>query len=74
MGPFVFHVGTRRRLLGVAYRTVALGERDRALPRDVFRRGVLPLDDTGLRPHRPTATDPSLAPAGRDASYALAPM
>ena len=44
------------------------------LPRDVFRRGALPLDDTGLRPHRPTATDPSLAPAGRDASYALAPV
>lgn len=73
MGLFVLYFGTRRRFPGVAHHTIILGERYRDLLRDVFRRGVLPTGDTSLYLHRPTATDPSLAPPGRDAFYALAP-
>src|SRR5699024_10070341 len=45
----------------------------RGLLDDIFRRKVL-ADDFSLYVHRPTATDPSLAPEGCDAFYALAPV
>ena len=41
--------------------------------RDIFDRKVL-ADDFSLYVHRPTATDPSFAPAGCDSFYVLAPV
>ena len=40
---------------------------------DIFKRKVL-ADDFSLYLHRPTATDPSLAPPGCDAFYVLSPV
>ena len=40
---------------------------------DIFKRKVL-ADDFSLYLHRPTETDPSLAPEGCDTFYALAPV
>jgi len=40
---------------------------------DIFKRHKL-AEDFSLYLHRPTATDPSLAPAGCDTFYALAPV
>ena len=40
---------------------------------DIFERKVL-ADDFSLYLHRPTATDPSLAPPGCDAFYVLSPV
>jgi phytoene desaturase len=40
---------------------------------DIFDRKVL-ADDFSLYLHRPTATDPSLAPQGHDAFYVLSPV
>jgi phytoene desaturase len=73
MSLFVWYFGTRRRYEGVAHHTIALGPRYRGLLDDIFKHHHL-ADDFSLYLHRPTATDPSLAPEGCDAFYALAPV
>jgi phytoene desaturase len=73
MSLFVWYFGTRRRYDDVAHHTILLGPRYRALLEDIFERKVL-AEDFSLYLHRPTATDPSLAPAGCDAFYVLSPV
>jgi phytoene desaturase len=73
MSLFVWYFGTRRRYDDVAHHTILLGPRYRELLRDIFRRHHL-ADDFSLYLHRPTATDPSLAPPGQDAFYVLSPV
>jgi phytoene desaturase len=73
MGLFVWYFGTRRRYPAVDHHTILLGPRYRGLLDDIFRRRVLPADFS-LYLHRPTATDPAMAPPGADAFYALVPV
>jgi len=73
MSLFVWYFGTRCRYDDVMHHTILLGPRYRALLRDIFDRKVL-ADDFSLYLHRPTATDPSLAPPGRDTFYVLSPV
>ena len=73
MSLFVWYFGTRRQYADVAHHTILLGPRYRELLRDIFERKVL-APDFSLYLHRPTATDPSLAPAGCDAFYVLSPV
>jgi phytoene desaturase len=73
MGLFVWYFGTDRRYADVAHHTVLLGPRYRELLRDIFVRHRLSADFS-LYLHRPTATDPSLAPPGCDAFYVLSPV
>lgn len=73
MSLFVWYFGTRRRYDDVAHHTILLGPRYRGLLADIFDRKVL-ADDFSLYLHRPTATDPSLAPPGCDAFYVLSPV
>ena len=73
MGLFIWYFGTRRRYPDVAHHTILLGPRYRELLEDIFESKVLPADFS-LYLHRPTATDPSLAPAGCDAFYVLSPV
>jgi phytoene desaturase len=73
MSLFVWYFGTRRRYPEVAHHTIALGPRYRELLTDIFERKRL-ADDFSLYLHRPTATDPSLAPEGCDAFYVLSPV
>lgn len=73
MGLYVFYFGTRRRYPDVAHHTIWLGRRHRALLKDIFRARVL-AEDFSLYLHRPTATDPSFAPAGCDSFYVLCPV
>jgi phytoene desaturase len=73
MGLFVWYFGTDRRYDDVAHHTILLGPRYRGLLRDIFGRKVL-AKDFSLYLHRPTATDPSLAPPGCDAFYVLSPV
>ena len=73
MGLFVWYFGTRRRYADVAHHSIVLGPRYKGLLDDIFRRKVL-ADDMSLYLHRPTATDPSMAPPGCDAFYVLAPV
>ena len=70
---FVWYFGTRRRYADVPHHTILLGPRYRELLSDIFDRKVL-ASDFSLYLHRPTATDPSLAPAGCDAFYVLSPV
>ena len=72
MGLFVWYFGTRRRYPEVEHHTILLGPRYRGLLTDIFDRKVL-ASDMSLYLHRPTATDPSLAPAGCDGFYVLSP-
>ncbi len=73
MSLFVWYFGTNRQYPDVAHHTILLGERYRDLLRDIFTHHRL-ADDFSLYLHRPTATDPSLAPAGCDAFYVLSPV
>jgi phytoene desaturase len=73
MGLFVWYFGTRRRYDNVAHHTILLGPRYRGLLKDIFSRKILS-KDFSLYLHRPTATDPSMAPPGHDAFYVLSPV
>jgi phytoene desaturase len=73
MSVFVLYVGTDRRYDQIAHHEILLGPRYRGLLDDVFHAGRL-ADDFSLYLHRPTATDPSLAPPGCDAFYVLSPV
>lgn len=73
MSLFVSYFGTRRRYDDVKHHTIVLGPRYRGLLEDIFKRKVL-AKDFSLYLHRPTATDPSLAPPGHDAWYVLSPV
>jgi len=73
MGLFVWYFGTKRQYPDVEHHTILLGPRYKELLEDIFDRKVL-ADDFSLYLHRPTATDPSLAPDGCDAFYVLSPV
>ncbi len=73
MSLFVWYFGTDRRWDDLAHHTIVMGPRYDGLVRDIFRTGRL-ADDMSIYLHRPTATDPSVAPPGRDAFYALVPV
>jgi phytoene desaturase len=73
MSLFVWYFGTNRRYDDVPHHMILLGPRYRELLTDIFDRKVL-AEDFSLYLHRPTATDPSLAPAGCDAFYVLSPV
>jgi phytoene desaturase len=73
MGLFVLYFGTTRQYPDVAHHTIWLGERYRELLADIFHDKVLS-EDFSLYLHRPTATDPSFAPAGCDSFYVLCPV
>ncbi len=73
MSLFVWYFGTKRQYPDVPHHTILLGPRYRELLGDIFGRKVL-AKDFSLYLHRPTATDPSLAPRGCDAFYVLSPV
>lgn len=67
------YFGTKRQFPGVPHHTILLGQRYEALLKDIFDRKVL-AEDFSMYLHRPTETDPSLAPEGCDAFYVLSPV
>ncbi|MEX1365869.1 MAG: phytoene desaturase [Nannocystaceae bacterium] len=74
MSLFVWYFGTDRKYDDVAHHTIMLGPRYKGLLDDIFKNKVL-ADDFSLYLHRPTATDPALAPTpGHDAFYVLSPV
>lgn len=73
MSLFVWYFGTKRRHEDVPHHMMVLGPRYKALLNDIFKRKKL-ADDFSLYLHRPSATDPSVAPAGHDAFYVLSPV
>jgi phytoene desaturase len=73
MGLFVLYFGTTRTYPDVAHHTIWMGERYRELLADIFDHKTLS-EDFSLYLHRPTATDPSFAPADCDSFYVLCPV
>ncbi len=73
MGLFVLYFGTTRTYPEVAHHTIWMGARYRELLNDIFHHKIL-AEDFSLYLHRPTATDPSFAPAGCDSFYVLCPV
>jgi phytoene desaturase len=73
MSLFVWYFGTRRQYPDVQHHTILLGPRYEGLLTDIFRNKIV-ADDFSLYLHRPTKTDPSLAPEGCDAFYVLSPV
>ncbi|BAH39450.1 MAG TPA: phytoene desaturase [Gemmatimonas aurantiaca] len=73
MSLFVIYFGTNRQYDNIAHHEILMGPRYRELLEDIFERKIL-ADDFSLYLHRPTATDPSLAPPGCDAWYVLSPV
>jgi len=71
MGLYVLYFATDRRYPDVAHHTIQMGPTYQAELNGIFRRGeraAIP----SLYLHRPTATDPDMAPPGHDAFYVLA--
>ena len=76
MGLFVWYfgtTGTADKWRDVGHHTILSGPRYEGLLRDIFIKGRL-ADDMSLYVHRPSVTDPSVAPEGGDTFYALSPV
>ena len=76
MGLYVWYFGTRdTRAMwrDVGHHSIVVGPRYRDHIGDIFIRGHL-ADDMSLYVHRPSVTDPSVAPAGDDTFYVLSPV
>ncbi len=73
MSLFVIYFGTRKQYPGIKHHTIILGERYQELLDDIFNKKLLS-QDFSLYLHRPSATDPSMAPEGCDCFYVLAPV
>ncbi len=73
-GLFVLYFGTTRQYPEVQHHTILLGRRYREYLDDLFDRKILATEDLSLYLHRPTRTDPSMAPPGCDSFYVLCPV
>ena len=76
MSLFVWYFGTRgtREMWPeVGHHTILNGPRYKGLVQDIFLKGKL-AKDMSLYVHRPSVTDPTVAPEGGDTFYALSPV
>jgi phytoene desaturase len=76
MGLFVWYFGTRGtrgKWSDVGHHTILNGPRYKGLLNDIFMRKHL-AHDMSVYLHRPSVTDPSVAPEGDDTFYALSPV
>ncbi len=73
MSLFVWYFGTKRKYDDVLHHSILFGPRYRGLLNDIFVDHKL-ADDFSLYLHRPSASDPSVAPEGHDAFYVLSPV
>ncbi|MFN5810406.1 MAG: phytoene desaturase family protein, partial [Burkholderiales bacterium] len=73
MSLFVWYFGTNKHFDDVPHHMMLLGPRYKGLMEDIFNNHLL-AEDFCLYLHRPTASDSSMAPAGCDSFYVLAPV
>jgi phytoene desaturase len=73
MSLFVIYFGTDKKYDDIAHHEIILANRYQPLLKEIFVDKTL-ADDFSLYLHRPTATDPSLAPEGCDCWYVLSPV
>lgn len=76
MGLYVWYFGTQGTAgmwPDVGHHTILGGPRYEGLLREIFVKGKL-AEDMSLYLHRPSVTDPGVAPAGDDTFYVLSPV
>ena len=73
MGLFVYYFGSKKQYKNVAHHTIFFGNSYEKHLKKIFEDKVLS-DDISYYLHRPSATDPNMAPSGQDAFYVLVPV
>ena len=73
MGLFVYYFGSKKQFKEVAHHTIYFGKSYEKHLSKIFDQKILS-DDISYYLHRPSATDPSMAPKDHDAFYVLVPV
>ena len=73
MGLFVYYFGTKKKYENVEHHTIKFGDKYKEHLDDIFVNKKLN-SDISYYLHRPTATDPSMAPKDHDCFYVLVPV
>jgi len=73
MGLFVYYFGSKKQFREVAHHTIYFGKSYENHLNKIFDQKILS-DDISYYLHRPSATDPSMAPKDHDAFYVLVPV
>ena len=73
MGLFVYYFGSKKQYKKVAHHTIYFGKTYENHLKKIFEDKVLS-EDISYYLHRPSATDPNMAPEGQDAFYVLVPV
>ena len=73
MGLFVYYFGSKKQYKNVAHHTIYFGKSYEKHLDKIFEKKVLS-DDISYYLHRPSATDPNMAPKDQDAFYVLVPV
>ncbi len=73
MGLFVYYFGSKKQYKDVAHHTIYFGKSYAEHLNKIFEKKVLS-EDISFYLHRPSATDPNMAPKGQDAFYVLVPV
>jgi phytoene desaturase len=70
---FVVHFGLKGTFPDIAHHSILFSDRYGPLLDDIYHRGNLP-NDPSIYLHHPSVTDAAMAPPGKSAFYALAPV
>ena len=73
MGLFVYYFGSKKQYKNVAHHTIYFGDSYEKHLDKIFEDKILS-EDISYYLHRPSATDPNMAPSGQDAFYVLVPV
>jgi len=73
MGLFVYYFGSKKQYKDVAHHTIYFGNSYEKHLDKIFEKKILS-KDISYYLHRPSATDPNMAPSGQDAFYVLVPV
>ncbi len=73
MGLFVYYFGTKKKYENVEHHTIKFGNKYKEHLDDIFNNKKLN-DDISYYLHRPSSTDKSMAPEGKDCFYVLVPV
>ena len=73
MGLFVYYFGSKKKYNNVAHHTIYFGKSYEKHLDKIFEKKLLS-EDISYYLHRPSATDPNMAPNGQDAFYVLVPV
>ena len=73
MGLFVYYFGSKKQYKNVAHHTIYFGNSYEKHLDKIFEEKILS-EDISYYLHRPSATDPNMAPNGQDAFYVLVPV